>query len=173
MQLPTRRKQHVSRAYLGASQAQSRARNAHASRPLLLKLRQAPVDITVDKGTGFIPEKAQQNQHFKYHRALSNSYRAVNKPLTVNLKSGPPKAGRSAAIVTAVWNMHRSGAACSLNVTSIGICLSRQQLRIDRNRAFFVAECAAAVDSPGMRDYSETTFGMLAAHEPGVFPGNS
>jgi hypothetical protein len=140
---------------------------------LSLKLRQAPVDITVDKGTGCVGEKAQQNQHFKYHRAASNSYCAVNKLLAAKRKPSPPSAGRSDGIVTAVWNMHRSGAACSLNVTSIGICLSRQHVRIYRKQPFFAAECAAAVDSPGMRDYSETTFGMLAAHEPGVFPGTS
>jgi hypothetical protein len=46
-------------------------------------------------------------------------------------------------------------------------------LRIYGNFALFLILCAAAVDSPGMRDYSETTFGMLAAHEPGVFPGIS
>jgi hypothetical protein len=133
----------------------------------------APVDITVDKGTPPDSEKAQQNQHFKYHRPVPSLHCAANKALITKVVANSPASSPSTLIVTLVWNMHRSGAACSLNVTSIGICLSRQHVHIYRNRAFFVAECAAAVDSPGMGDYSETTFGMLAAHEPGVFPGTS
>ena len=123
---------------------------------VILNVHNAPVDITVDKGTPPISEKAQQNQHFKYHRAVRYSYRAVNTPLTAKVGAIPPAPPRPAPIVTLLWNMHRSGAACSLNVTSIGICLSRQHMRIYRKRAFFVPESTAAVDSPAMRDYSET-----------------
>jgi hypothetical protein len=119
-------------------------------------IHNAPVDITVDKGTPPISEKAQQNQHFGYHRVVRYSYRAVNTPLTAEVGAILPAPPRSAPIVTLIWNMHRSGAACSLNVTSIGICLSRQHIRIYRKRAFFAPEFTAAVDSPGMRDYSET-----------------
>jgi hypothetical protein len=140
---------------------------------VFLKLHNPPVDITVDKGTPPKSEKAQQNQHFKYHRPVPSLHRNANKELMQNLRPNSPASPPSSTIVKPVWNMHRSGAACSLNVTSIGICLSRQHVRIYRNRAFFAAECAPAVDSPGMRDYSEMTFGMLAAHEPGVFPGTS
>jgi hypothetical protein len=136
-------------------------------------IHKAPVDITVDKGTPPDSEKPQQNQHFKYHRPVPSSHCAANTALIAKVEPNSPVPSPASPIITLVWNMHRSGAACSLNVTSIGICLSRQHVRIYRNRAFFAAECAAAVDSPGMRDYSETTFGMLAAHEPGVFPGTS
>src|SRR5271156_5085833 len=118
-------------------------------------IHNAPVDITVDKGTPPISEKAQQNQHFKYHRAVRYSYRAVNTPLIAKVGAIPPAPPRPAPIVTLLWNMHRSGAACSLNVTSIGICLSRQHMRIYRKPAFFAPDSTAAVDSPGMRDYSE------------------
>ena len=116
----------------------------------------APVDITVDKGRSTSSEKPQQNQHFKYRRVVRHSYRDANKALIPSQSISPAPARRTPADVTLVWNMHRSGAACSLNVTSIGICLSRQHIRIFRNRAFFVPDFTAAVDSPGMRDYSET-----------------
>jgi hypothetical protein len=94
---------------------------------VFLNLHCAPVDITVDKGSSTSSEKAQQNQHFKYHRSVRYSYRAVNRPLTTLRKPEPAPRRRATPIVTPIWNMHRSGAACSLNVTSIGICLSRQQ----------------------------------------------
>ena len=50
-------------------------------------VHQAPVDITVDKGTPPISEKPQQNQHFKYHRVVRYSYRAVNTPLIVQVRA--------------------------------------------------------------------------------------
>src|SRR5271156_3138404 len=123
---------------------------------VILNVHNAPVDFTVDKGTPPISEKAQQNQHFKYHRAVRYSYRAESAPFAAKVGAPPPAPPRPAPIVTLLWNMYRSGAACSLNVTSIGICLSRQHMRIYRKRAFFAPEFTAAVDSPGMRDYSET-----------------
>ena len=122
---------------------------------VFLNLHRAPVDITVDKGSSTSSEKAQQNQHFKYHRSVRYSYRAVNRPLTTLRKPEPAPRRRATPIVTPIWNMHRSGAACSLNVTSIGICLSRQHVRIYRNRANFLAEIARTVDSTGMQDYSD------------------
>lgn len=115
-----------------------------------------PVDITVDKGTPPLSEKDQQNQHFNYHSVVRYSYGAVNNPLIQPRAPRHPIPQRAVRIITPVWNMHRSGAACSLNVTSIGIWLSRQHLRIYRNRAFFAPESTAAVDSSDMRDYSET-----------------
>jgi len=128
----------------------------HSCRCAILKLHNAPVDITVDKRSSTSSEKPQQNQHFKYHRAVRYSYHDANKVLIPLQSISPVPSRRTPLIVTLVWNMHRSGAACSLNVTSIGICLSRQHVRSFRNRAFFVPEFTAAVDSPGMRDYSET-----------------
>jgi hypothetical protein len=115
-----------------------------------------PVDIAVDKGTPRASEKAQQNQHFKYHRPVRYSYRAVNKPLTKFPTPEPTPPLRATPIVTLRWNMHRSRATCPLNVTSIGICLSRQHVHIYRNHANFTAEIARTVDSTGMQDYSET-----------------
>jgi hypothetical protein len=141
---------------------QSLLTNHETPRPCLgyshrefLNSHSAPVDITVDKGSSTSSEKPQQNQHFKYHRSVRYSYRAVNRPLTTLRKPQPAARRRAAPIVTLIWNMHRSGAACSLNVTSIGICLSRQHLRIYRNRANFLAEIARTVDSTGMQDYSD------------------
>ena len=128
----------------------------HSSRCAILKLHNAPVDITVDKRSSTSSEKPQQNQHFKYHRVVRYLYHDANKALIPPQSISPAPSRRTPLIVTLVWNMHRSGAACSLNVTSIGICLSRQHVRSFRNRAFFVPEFTAAVDSPGMRDYSET-----------------
>jgi hypothetical protein len=128
----------------------------HSCRCAILKLHNAPVDITVDKRSSTSSEKPQQNQHFKYHRVVRYLYHDANKALIPPQSISPAPSRRTPLIVTLVWNMHRSGAACSLNVTSIGICLSRQHVRSFRNRAFFVPEFTAAVDSPGMRDYSET-----------------
>jgi hypothetical protein len=125
------------------------------SHRVFLSSHRAPVDITVDKGGSTSSEKAQQNQHFKYHRSVRYSYRAVNRPLTTLRKPKPAPRRRATPIVTPIWNMHRSGAACSLNVTSIGICLSRQHVRIYRNRANFTPEIARTVDSTGMQDYSD------------------
>jgi hypothetical protein len=122
---------------------------------VILKLHRAPVDITVDKGTPRTSEKAQQNQHFKYHRPVRYSYRSVNKPLTRLPAPEPTRPLRATPIVTLRWNMHRSRAACSLNVTNIGICLSRQHLRIYRNHANFTAEIARTVDWTRMQDYSD------------------
>ena len=129
---------------------------AQVSHRVILSRLSAPVDITVDKGRGTGSEKPQQNQHFKYRRVVRHSYRDANKALIPSQWISPVPSRRTPPDVTLVWNMHRSGAACSLNVTSIGICLSRQPVRIFRNRVLFVPDFTAAVDSPGMRDYSET-----------------
>ena len=90
-------------------------------------IHNAPVDITVDKGAPLNGEKAQQNQHFKYRRVVPGLYRDANTALIATVGPNWPAISASAVIVTALWNMHRSGAACSLNVTGVGICLSRQQ----------------------------------------------
>ena len=151
------------RAHLSAFRAHYSAKSCATPRlspPLLHRvirtIHNAPVDITVDNEAPLNGEKPQQNQHFKYHRPIRYMYIAVNKPLMSPLARLPANPQQAAPIVTLVWNMHRSGAACSLNDTSIGICLSRQHLRTCRNRPNFMAEFIAAVDSPGMRDYSET-----------------
>ena len=151
------------RAHLSAFRAHYSAKSCATPRlspPLLHRvihtIHNAPVDITVDNEAPLNGEKPQQNQHFKYHRAMRYMYIAVNKPLMSPLARLPANPQQAAPIVTLVWNMHRSGAACSLNDTSIGICLSRQHVRVYRNRPNFMAEFIAAVDSPGMRDYSET-----------------
>jgi hypothetical protein len=89
-------------------------------------IHKAPVDITVDKEAPLNDEKAQQNQHFKSHSPVPSLYHAANTPLTVNPKPNSPAPPPCSLNVTPTWNMHRSGAACSLNVTSIGIWLSRQ-----------------------------------------------
>ena len=107
-----------------------------------------PVDITVDKGTLPDSEKAQQNQHLKYHRPVLSQYLYVHKALITKFEANSLAPPPSAPIVTLVWNMHRSEAACSLNVTSIGICLSRQHVRIYRNRAFFAANVLLPLTRP-------------------------
>jgi hypothetical protein len=94
---------------------------------VILNFHNAPVDITVDKGSPPNSEKAQQNQHFKYHRPVLTLYCAANTALIEKVEANSPARSPSAPIVTLVWNMHRSGAAGSLNVTSIGVCLSSQQ----------------------------------------------
>jgi hypothetical protein len=136
-------------------------------------LHSAPVDITVDKGTPPTSKKAQQNQHFKYHRPVRYSYRAVNKQLTTpwTPEQAPPR--RAAPIVTPIWNMHRSRAACSLNVTSIGICLSRQQYVFSATRHFSSRNVRLSLTRPNCGTIVKRTFGMLTAHEPRVFPGIS
>jgi hypothetical protein len=151
-----------SRAQLSVFRAQKSPESCEMPRPRTqfvsgtkLKLHSAPVDITVDKGTPRTSEKAQQNQHFKYHRPVRYSYHAVNKPVTRLPTPEPTPPLRATPIVTLRWNMHRSRAACSLNVTNIGICLSRQHLRIYRNHAIFMAEIARTVDWTRMQDYSD------------------
>jgi CDP-diacylglycerol---glycerol-3-phosphate 3-phosphatidyltransferase len=80
---------------------------------------------------------------------------------------------RPAPIVTLLWNMHRSGAACSLSVTIIGICLSRQHLRIYRNRPNFPAEIERTVDWTGMQDYSDLDlWNACRPTSQGFFPGD-
>jgi hypothetical protein len=130
----TGRRSHVSRAHFSTFRAQNSCASRETPRPRAQVLRRvihtidsAPVDITVDKGTSLNDEKAQQNQHFKYHRVVLSLYNNVNKALIATAGPNCPASSRSAAIVTLLWNMHRSGAACSLNVTSIGIWLSRKQ----------------------------------------------
>ena len=133
----------------------------------------APVDITVDKGTPPISEKAQQNQHFKYHSLARSSYYPVNKSLTALWKSKPTPPQPAAPIVTPIWNMHRSRAACSLNVTSIGICLSRQHRVFTAISHFSLRTVLPPLTHPECGTIVKPTFGILAAHEPRLFPGNS
>jgi hypothetical protein len=136
-------------------------------------IHKAPVDITVDKETSTSSEKPQQNQHFKYHRLVRYSYRAVNTPLTAKVRAILAPRPRPAPIVTPIWNMHRSGAACSLNVTSIGICLSRQQHVFTAIAHFSSRNAPPPLTRPECGTIVKPTFGMLAAHEPRVFPGTS
>ena len=140
-------KTNVSRGHFNTSCTQNSAGPCATPRispqflpQLILEFHSAPVDITVDKGPSTSSEKPQQNQHFKYHRLAQYPYHDANKSLIAPsaLKSTIPR--RPAPIVTPMWNMHRFGAACSLNVTNIGICLSRQHLRFYRNRVFFAPE---------------------------------
>jgi hypothetical protein len=154
------------------------SRGASSLSPQLLHraihtLHSAPVDITVDKGTPPTSEKAQQNQHFKYHRPVRYSYHAVNKLLTGLRASKPNPPRRAAPIVTPIWNMHRSRAACSLNVTSIGICLSRQQYAFSATRHFSSRGVRLSLTHSECGTIVKRTFGMLTAHEPRVFPGTS
>ncbi len=93
---------------------------------VILNLHNAPVDITVDKATPPNRKKAQQNQHFKYCNLVLSLYSIANTALIANPKANLPAPSPASAIVTLIWNMHRSGAACHLNVTRIGICLSMQ-----------------------------------------------
>jgi hypothetical protein len=107
------------------------SRETAPPRPQLLHraihtIHSAPVDITVDKGTPPNSKKPQQNQHFKSHTPVPSLYPNANTPLIANPNPNSPAPAPSSSIVTPKWNMHRSGAACSLNVTSIGICLSSQ-----------------------------------------------
>ena len=88
-------------------------------------IHNVPVDITVDKEAPLIGEKAQQNQHFKSHRLVPDLYRDANTALMARRKPSYSAISCPAVIVTRLWNMHRSGAGCSLNVTRIGICLYR------------------------------------------------
>ena len=141
--------------------------------PRILKIHSAPVDITVDKETPPGSEKAQQNQHFKYHRPARNSYRSVNKPLIAPTKPQHSAMSTANRSVSLMLNMHRSGAACSLSVTSIGICLSRQQRAFLRPAPFSQPSTPAPLTRLDCGTIVTQTFGMLAAHEPRVFPGNS
>jgi hypothetical protein len=99
---------------------------AQVLRRVIHTVHNAPVDITVDKEPPPNSEKAQQNQHFKCDASVPCLYCPANKALIARMAENSPARSPSAPIVTLVWNMHRSGAACSLNVTSIGICLSSQ-----------------------------------------------
>ncbi len=129
---------------------------------VILKSNSAPEDITVDKGTPPTSEKAQQNQHFKYHRTVRYSYRDVNRPLIPPSASQFVAPGRAAPNVTPLWNMHRSGAACSLNVTSIGICLSSQQYVVTAISHFSLRNVLPPLTHPECGTIVKRTFGMLA-----------
>jgi hypothetical protein len=89
-------------------------------------IHNSPVDITVDKEPPPNSEKAQQNRHFEYHQPVLRLHCDENKVLIAKVGPNSPASSPSAPIVTLVWNMHRFAAACSLNVTSVGICLSSQ-----------------------------------------------
>ena len=173
-------KTHVSRAHFSAIRAHKSTKSRASPRlsPQLLHrvihtVHNAPVDITVDKGTPPISEKAQQNQHFKYHSLARSSYYPVNKSLTALWKSKPTPPQPAAPIVTPVWNMHRSRAACSLNVTSMGICLSSQHYVITAISHFSPQTLPPPLTRPVCGTIVKPTFGILAAHEPRLFPGNS
>lgn len=122
----------------------------------------APVDITVDKGRSTSSEKPQQNQHFKYHRLVWHSYHDVKKVLTAPGAPNSAAPWRPAWIVTPMWNMHRFGAACSLNVTSIGICLSRQQYVFNATSHFSPRTLRLSLTRPKCGTIVKRTFGMLA-----------
>jgi hypothetical protein len=49
-------------------------------------IHDAPVDITVDKEALLNGEKAQQNQHFKYHSAVPGLYCDVNTALIATVR---------------------------------------------------------------------------------------
>jgi hypothetical protein len=136
-------------------------------------IHNAPVDITVDNEAPFNGEKPQQNQHFKYHRPVRYSYRDVNKPLATLWKPEPAPPRRAPPIVTLLWNMHRFGAACSLNVTSVGICPSKQQYVFSAMWHCSSRNVRLSLTRPNRGTIVKRTFGMLAAHEPRVFPGTS
>jgi hypothetical protein len=139
----------------------------------ILIIHNAPVDITVDKETPPGGEKAQQNQRFKYHRGALNSYRTVNKQLIAPATLQHFALASANCSVSLMLNMHRSGAGCSLSVTSIGICLSSQQRAFHAPAPFWQRWSPAPLTRPDCGTIVTQTFGMLAAHEPGVFPGNS
>jgi hypothetical protein len=132
-----------------------------------------PVDITVDKEPPPTNEKAQQIQHFKYHRPARHSYCHENKSLTALWKPQAAPSRRATPIVTPIWNMHRSRAACSLNVTTIGICLSSQHYVVTAISHFSPQHAPRPLTHPHCGTIVKSTFGILAAHEPGVFPGTS
>jgi hypothetical protein len=169
-----------SRALYGAFRTHNSRGSREMPRPrtrflsrIVLNLRGGPVDITVDNEAPLDGEKPQQNQHFKYQRAARYSYRPVNKTLIPPPAAQLVATGRAAPTVTPVWNMHRSGAACSLNVTSIGICLSSQQSVVTAMAHFSPRNVLPPLTHPECGTIVKRTFGMLAAHEPRVFPGIS
>lgn len=133
-------------------------------------IHNAPVDITVDKEGPLNGEKAQQNQHFESHRLVPGLYRAAKKPLTAMVSANWRRISRYAVIVTLLWNMHRSGAGCSLNVTSIGICLCRQHVRIYRKGANFGAKVLPPLTRPECGTIVKRPLECSLAREPRVFP---
>jgi len=136
-------------------------------------IHNAPVDITVDKGAPLNGEKAQQNQHFKYRRVVPGLYRDANTALIATVGPNWPAISASAVIVTALWNMHRSGAACSLNVTSIGICLSRQQYVVTAIAQFSRWNMLPPLTRPVCGTIVRRPLKCSLAREPRVFPGTS
>jgi hypothetical protein len=137
-------------------------------------IHRPPVDITVDKGTPRNSEKAQQNQHFKYHRRAASPYSAVNKPFIAALRPKSPASASTNPIVTPSWNMHRSGAACSLNVTGIGICLSSQHHTVAAFAQFSSHTEPVPLTHPeGGTIVKPRPLECSLAREPRVFPGIS
>ncbi len=136
-------------------------------------IHNAPVDITVDKGALLNGEKAQQNQRFKYHRTVPGLYCDVNTALIATVRPNCPVSSRSAASITLIWNMHRSGAACSLNVTSIGICLSRQQYVVTAITQFSRRSMLPPLTRPECGTIVRRPLKCSLAREPRVFPGTS
>ena len=136
-------------------------------------IHNAPVDITVDKGAPLNGEKAQQNQHFKYHSVVLGLYCDGNTALIAAAKPNWDSASRSAAIITGLWNMHRSGAACSLNVTSIGICLYRQHYVVTAIAHFSRRSMLLPLTRPECGTIVRRPLKCSLAREPRVFPGTS
>jgi hypothetical protein len=160
------------------AQKSAGSRAANALSPQLLHrvihtIHKAPVDITVDKEAPPNGEKAQQNQHFKYHTAAPNLYCVVNKPLITKTLPILTASPRTTPIVTGLRNMHRSGAACSLNVTSIGICLSRQQYVVTAIAHFLQRSMLLPLTRPECGTIVRRPLKCSLAREPRVFPGTS
>jgi len=135
-------------------------------------IHNAPVDITVDKGGLLNGEKAQQNQHFKYHNMVPSLYRFANTALIVMVGTNWGRTSGSPANVTLLWNMHRSGAACSLNVTSIGICLYEQHYVVTAIAHFSRRSMLLPLTRPECGTIVKRTFGMLVGPRAEGFSGD-
>ena len=164
---------HVSSHFAHKSCAHRPAQKPQVMHWVIHAIHKAPVDITVDKGSSSISEKAQQNQHFKYHRLVPSLYHDANTVLIATVMPNYPAPPPSAPNITLIWNMHRSGAACSLNVTSVGICLSRKQCVVTAFAPISPYIPPPPLTRPKCRSIVNRTFGMLVGPRAGVFPGTS
>ena len=149
-------------------------RKSQLIHPVVHTTKRPPVDITVDKGAPPNSEKVQQNQHFKYHRRAQRPYSAANRPFTAALRPKSASPVRTNSIVTRSWNMHRSGAACSLNVTGIGICLSSQHYVVAAFAQFSSHTKPVPLTRPSRGTIVKPRpLECSLAREPRVFPGIS
>ena len=130
-----------------------------------------PVDITVDKEPPPNDEKPQQNQRFKYRGRAPELYRAGNRELITMCSAIAAVSSRSNPPVTGLLNLHRVGATCSLSVTSVGICLSRQQRAFPPPVRYSPPSLPAPLTRFHRGTIVATTFGFTPAREPGVFRG--